>query len=670
MVFQKNRYLIFASTIGIMAVVCLMLLYRQLTLSTLLDHETRANVALTAVFSNSIWPAYRQMLAPGGTAAVRAAESPEIRGLHADVRHLMNGSKVVKVKIYSLDGLTIYSSDPSQIGQDKSDNGGFIRARAGQAESAITFRDEFDAFEGRLSDINVVSSYIPIRQAPGNRPEAVFEVYSDVTELVHRMRQVQWQIVLGVLGSVALIYGLLMFAARRADRAEARRREEAARSEAQLHYQAYHDPLTELPNRTSFHEALDKAVKRAERQGTLAGVLCIDVDRFKLVNDSLGHSAGDALLRKVAARLRYCVRDGDAIFRIGGDEFTVLAEGLADSDGAMHLAQRLLDAMREPLQINDQSIISTMSIGISLYPTDDVSPVKLLKNADAALSLAKEQGRNRFRFYTPELNAHALERLALESALQQALGQNEFVLYYQPRLAGDGQAVVAFEALLRWRRNDRLLSPAEFMSVLEQVGPMTEVGLWVLREACTQCVAWETAGYVPVRVSVNVSPRQFRDKDFLSTVTEALAESGLPGNRLELELTESALLDNPDEATATMHALKTLGVAISLDDFGTGYSSFSYLKHLPVDYLKIDRSFVREIDESARDSAIVAAIAGVAHSLGIGLVAEGVERTTQAARLTALGCHELQGFLYARPIPPTLASEWLTKVDKRRRVGH
>ncbi len=669
--FNSHRNLVIASTIGIVSVVCLMLLYRQLALASLIEHQTRSNVALTEVFSNAVWLRYRYLFeADAASARASGTGNLDLQRLDADVRRLMRGSKVVKVKVYDLEGTTVFSSDPAQIGEDKSENAGFLSALAGQAASNITYRNHFDAFEGRLSGINVIASYIPIFRRSATQPEAVFEVYSDVTGLMQQMRRVQWKIVIGVLGSVAIIYALLITAARRIDRAEAYRRQEVARVEALIRYQASHDSLTELPNRTYFQQYLERAIERAQRDGRMLGVLSIDVDRFKLVNDSFGHEAGDELLRLIAARLRYCVRQHDALCRIGDDEFAIVPVGLDYPRGGMDLARAILEIMKEPFFVKSQAIVTTVSIGISVFPDDDVEPEKLVKNADAAMYLAKEAGRNQYRFYTPELNAHAVERLALESELQQALGEDAFVLHYQPRLAVDQVTVVGFEALLRWRReHGQLVPPGEFIPVLEQNGLISEVGQWALREACLQCKAWDAAGLDPVRVSVNVSPLQFREPNFVQQVEDALARTGLEARRLELELTESALLDNPTEAIATMNALKALGVILSLDDFGTGYSSFSYLKLLPVDFVKIDRSFVRDLDESSKDVAIVAAIAGLADSLGIGIVAEGVETVSQAERLIAMDCHELQGFLYCKPVPPAVAEKWVGSAAGRRAMA-
>ena len=416
---KTNRYLVIASLIGCLAVVCLVLVYRQLALASLVEHETRSNAALTQVFSNSVWPNYRPLL-EAEDIGVPGTMPPGIRKLDADVRKLMRGSDVVKVKIYDANGLTIYSSDPTQIGEDKGDNNGFLGAISGHVASNITYRGQFDAFEGRRSNLNVVSSYIPIRNADTNEPEAVFEVYSDVTGLVEAMRSLQWTILFVVLGSVAALYLLLVNVAWRVDRAEAKRLEEAARNEARIRHQAYHDPVTGLPNRVNFQNNLGTAFERAESRGEVLVVMFLDVDRFKLVNDSLGHDAGDALLRLIAARLRDCLRQTDALFRVGGDEFTVLPEGLSSREEAADLAQRVLDAMKAPFLINSRSIGASVSIGLSTCPHDDDEPEKLVKNADAAMYLAKKNGRNRFCFYTPDLDEYSAEQSESEPPFNDA----------------------------------------------------------------------------------------------------------------------------------------------------------------------------------------------------------------------------------------------------------
>ena len=660
--FKSNRYLIFSTAIGIVSIVCLMILYRQIALASLVDSETRSNVALTEVMSNAIWSRYRNLIITDVASINEIGEiHPAIVQLDYDVKQLMRGStKLVKVKIYNLDGSTFYSSDPSQVNQDKRDNPGFLSARSGKIASNVTFRHEFDSFDGKQSDVNVVSSYIPIRNRLNGEPEAVFEVYSNVTDLIRQMQRLQWQIVIGVLGSMAIFYALLITNSRRVDRIESAHQEEASRSEAQILYQTYYDQVTELPNRLSFKEKLDQTISSARGHGTRMAVILMDIDRFKLVNDSFGDGAGDTLLRLITLRLSNSMRQSDMLFHMGGDEFTVLLENIDSSLSVSRLAKRMVESMKAPFYINGHSIVTTLSFGISIQDEDDIEPAKLVKNAEAAMYLAKERGGNQIQFYALELNENAQAQLAFESALQQALGNDEFVLHYQRRLAADEETVVGFEALIRWLRPDgQLASPAEFIPILEKIGLIHDVGRWVLFEACSQCKAWSDAGYDPLRISVNVSPRQFRDNEFVDLIRNVLTQTRLSAKYLELELTESALLDNPDKAIETMEELRAMGVTLTMDDFGTGYSSFSYLKNLPVDFLKIDRSFVREIEQNTKDAAIISAIASVAINLDIGLVAEGVEKYGQAKKLIQAGCQELQGFLYSKPVSANEAEKWL-----------
>jgi diguanylate cyclase (GGDEF)-like protein len=657
-VLNTSRYLLIAAMTGLAAVVCLLLVFRELAFSSLVRHETRSNVALTAVFSNSVWPRYRDPVAGG--AAHRARQQPSGPGLDAEVRRLMRGSTVMKVKIYDLSGRTLYSSEPSQIGEDKSDNAGFLTARSGGTASNVTFREALDTFEGERSQLNLVSSYVPIRRPGTDEVEAVFEVYSDVTGLIRQMRRVQWQIVAAVLGSVSIIYVLLLFTARRADRIEAQWRSALLRREQESRHQAYHDEVTGLPNRAYFQRALESAIDRARRDSRLLGVIFLDLDRFKVVNDSFGHDVGDELLRLVAVRLSRCVRGGDNLFRMGGDEFTILAEGISRPEELAGLAQRIVTAMERPFRIGSESIVTSMSVGISVFPCDAEVPAQLVKNADAAMYLAKESGRNGFRFFTPALNRNARERLAMESALRQALGREEFVLHYQPRLSARTKSVVALEALLRWRRDGtQLVPPATFLAALEHSGLITAVGEWVLAQACAQCKAWNDGRVEPVRVAVNVSPRQLMHQNFVRQVENALAASGLDAAHLELEIAESGVLEHALRIVDVMDRLKALGVVLTLDDFGAGYSCFGYLKRLPIDYIKIDRSLVRDLRKDSRDVSVVTAIAGLAQGLGVGLVGEGVETPVQATLLAAVGCHELQGFLYGEPATAGALGHWL-----------
>jgi diguanylate cyclase (GGDEF)-like protein len=654
-VLKLFRYSSFAGLIALVAVtVALSWFYRRLAFDALVETETRANVALTRAFANSIWPSYAAFV--GAAGKIPPSELPkraEIRRLDGELKLLAHGLDVVKVKVYDTNGLTVFSTDPRQIGQDKRTNAGFVRARSGEAASEITFRDHFDAWEGEIADRNIIATYVPVRIQGAAPVEAVMEVYSDVTPLVSKLERTQVRLAAGVIGALALLYALVLSIAGRSDRILREQEAERIASEERVRYQAYHDPLTGLPNRASFAQHLEQAIHRSKRFGWSLGLMFLDVDRFKRVNDSLGHEAGDELLRIAARRLQGSIRESDMLFRMGGDEFTVLLENVKGPEEAAAVAARMSQALAEPIELRHHEIAATVSIGIALYPKDDESGERLVKSADTAMYRAKDLGRNRYTFFTQEMNDRVESQLALEAGLQRAVRNDEFVLHYQPRVAAATRRVVGVEALLRWKHPERgLVPPGEFIPLLEESGLIVPVGARVIESACRQNKAWQDAGLPPMRVSVNISSRQFRTGSLEETVREALRASGLAPEWLEIELTESLLVENSEHAVAVMERLKAIGVAISIDDFGTGYSSLGYLKRFPIDSLKIDRSFVKDMRTSATDAAIVDAISALAHSLGLGLVAEGVEETGQAEFLRARYCTELQGYLFGRPVPP------------------
>jgi len=482
--------------------------------------------------------------------------------------------------------------------------------------------------------------------------EAVLEVYSDVTKLVDSTHAGQWKIIAAVLGAMAVVYALLQLILARYRRLLAEKERERAAQEERIRHQAYHDALTGLPNRASFTEHLEEAMRRAKRAGWPLAILFLDLDLFKRVNDSMGHDAGDRLLRVAAERIRRAVREADLLFRMGGDEFTVLLEDVRGPEEAAMVASRVLEAIAEPLSLQHHEIAVTSSIGIALYPRDDAVGERLVKAADTAMYRAKELGRNRYAFFAPEMNERVESQMAIEAALRRALKNEEFALYFQPRICAATGRATAAEALLRWKHPEwGLVEPARFVPLLEETGLIVPVGAWVLAEACRQAQAWQAAGLAPLRVSVNLSSRQFRSEALCDAVSEALRASGLSPQLLELELTESLLVENVEHAMGVMGRLKAIGTALSIDDFGTGYSSLGYLKRFPIDSLKIDRSFVRDIATSPKDAAIVKAISALARSLGLGLTAEGVEEPWQVEFLRARHCTEMQGFLFSRPLP-------------------
>ena len=423
-------------------------------------------------------------------------------------------------------------------------------------------------------------------------------------------------------------------------------------SEARIAYLAQHDPLTGLPNRTLLQDRLDQALAHAVRHGSRIAVLFLDLDRFKTINDSLGHMTGDRLLQGVALRLSDCTRETDTISRQGGDEFLIVLTDVDGPDDAARVAEKILDRLGPPFDIDGQLLATSFSIGIALFPDDGKCAESLMKNADTAMYHAKESGRNTYRFFDEVMNINALERLQLENALRQALDNQEFCLYYQPQVNLASGRIIGVEALLRWF-NGVLggVPPSSFIPLAEECGLIVPIGRWVLHQACRQAKAWQAQGYAPIPVAVNLSAMQFRRADMVATVREALEASGLSPQWLELELTESLLMQSGAQVENTLAELKALGVRMSIDDFGTGYSSLAYLKRFPVDCLKIDRSFVNDLIDDPDDAAIVRAVIQLGRSLRLDVIAEGTETHEQLDVLRAEGCVAAQGYVFSPPLP-------------------
>ncbi|HBA66601.1 MAG TPA: diguanylate cyclase [Methylococcaceae bacterium] len=431
-------------------------------------------------------------------------------------------------------------------------------------------------------------------------------------------------------------------------------------SEERLNYLAHHDPLTGLPNRLLFQDRLAQGILQAQRRKSMIAVMFLDLDRFKLINDTLGHPVGDELLVAVAERLRRCARETDTIARLGGDEFAVILSSMAHEEDVEHVAQKIIQALSSVFCVGGHEVFVTTSIGITFYPGLNNDRSKLLEQADVAMYHAKKHGRNNYQYYTADMNAAAYERLMLETNLRRALEREEFRLYYQPQIDVQSGSVTGVEALIRWQSPELgLVSPGEFIPLLEETGLIVPVGEWVIATACRQMKEWLDAGFPAMTMAVNLSARQFHQADLVERIAQILQELNLPPELLELELTESMVMESVDSAVEILHKLKRMGVKVAIDDFGTGVSSLGYLKHFPIDTLKISHDFVLNLPRDSVDASIASAVINLARNMQLSSVAEGVENSEQMDFLRNQDCERLQGYLFSRPIPAEKMSELL-----------
>jgi diguanylate cyclase (GGDEF)-like protein len=423
------------------------------------------------------------------------------------------------------------------------------------------------------------------------------------------------------------------------------------RAEEQIEFHAYHDVLTHLPNRKLFTDRLRQALNHAKRGGKSVAVMFIDLDHFKTINDTLGHTAGDELLLEMAHRLRDCVREDDTVARLGGDEFTIILSDLRHPEDALGVAQKILETVQKPMSIGATPIATSASIGIALYPVDGADAESLLRNADSAMYRAKEAGRNTYQLCTDEMKRRAMERLSIESRLRVAIRDEQLILAYQPQINLVTGRTIGVEALVRWNDPERgIIQPSTFIGIAEETRLIVPLGEWVLRTACMQTKEWHERGAGPLRVGVNLSARQFQQQDLVQMVRSALDEANLDPSALELEITETTAMQNADVSVEVLRALREIGVGISIDDFGMGYSSLNYLRRFPINAVKIDREFVNDLATDDDDAAIVSAVIGMARSLRLRVVAEGVENAAQFAFLRSRKCDEAQGFYFGRPV--------------------
>lgn len=427
---------------------------------------------------------------------------------------------------------------------------------------------------------------------------------------------------------------------------------ERKKNEETIRQLAFYDALTGLPNRALFNDRLSQELAKARRHKELLAIMFADLDRFKVINDTLGHTTGDLLLKAVSERLKNIIREGDTVSRLGGDEFIMLFPDITSPGDISRIAKKILESLSDVFELNDTEVYVTASIGISIFPENGDNVEILVKNADAAMYYAKEQGRNNYQFYGSAINASVLEKIRMQGNLRKAIAQNEFILHYQPQVNLSSGKIVGAEALIRWQHPDHgLLSPQEFIPLAEDNGLISPIGDFLIFTSCAQNKAWQEAGFPPIHIAVNISTYQFIQKGFIKKLSGLLEEIGLEPKYLEMEFTESILMQNSDLISSTLAELKSLGIRCSIDDFGTGYSSLSYLKYLPIDKIKLDRSFVTSLTTNPNDDAISKAIITMAHELNLKVTAEGVENVQQLEFLRSHMCDEAQGFLFSKPLP-------------------
>lgn len=538
------------------------------------------------------------------------------------------------------------------------DKYGFILAFNPAAETMF----QFSAAEVIGSKISI---FIPefltrlnVSDSGSDLGSAVDETISKTPEMLARRKDWStFSVELGVSEGV-VINGKLQYTALVRDISERKK------VEGELYQLANFDTLTGLPNRSQFKATLNTRLEEANRKKTKLALLFLDLDRFKVINDSLGHTIGDELLIQAADRLQLYTRQEDRVFRIGGDEFTIVLENFRDPRDLLSTINRILHEISQPFDLSGHEVVTTTSIGVSIYPEDGRNIHELLKNADTAMYKAKKEGRNNYQFFTEEMKIEAVNRLTVESKLRQALDKSEFTLHYQPKINSNSGGITGFEALIRWQHpEDGLVPPGEFIPIAEDTGMILPIGEWVLREACRQHMVWKRAGVSSGKIAVNLAAQQFHYPDIVNVVTNILNQEGMGPEDLELEITESTLMKDMDHTVKTQGALRALGVSLSLDDFGTGYSSLSYLKRFPVQTLKIDRSFVSNVIHNKQDASIVDAIINLAKSLNLKLVAEGVETKEQYEYMKARGCEDIQGYLFSPPLPASQATHFIQMMN-------
>lgn len=577
------------------------------------------------------------------------------------VRANLIDESVLRLNVWTSDGTLVYSSEPQLV--EKNYGLGELLGAALSGE-VVVFVEQLANRTGEhfgfLDRNKILEAYAPLRLGGPQQVVGAVEVYSDYDAVAAQIAATKRRVYGGIAVSIcALFIALLLLVKRDSDRMR--------KQETQLSFVAYHDSLTGLPNRRLFSDRLTVALAQAQRQDELVGVVLIDMDHFKLLNDSWGHTTGDELLQEVANRLQGAARESDTIARLGGDEFVLVLPGIRRPEDLAEVAEKLLSNLREQWQLDHREFQTTASAGIAIYPPDGKDAENLLKNADTAMYAAKDAGRNTYRFYNATMNAKFMMRFDTERALRRALKQSEFIVHYQPVVDVATGEIVCAEALVRWQDPEKgLIGPDNFIAIAEETGLIVPLGEWVLRSACAQTRAWRETGLAHLGLAVNLSGRQFRHADLVASIRRVLTDTQLDPSCLQLEITETIAMQDIELSVPILVRLRDLGLQTTLDDFGTGYSSLAYLKDLPMDTLKIDRSFLENVTTDSRDGVIVANTIALAHGLHLTVIAEGVETEEQLAFLREHHCDQFQGFLFSKPLPAAAFERLLSQAKKAR----
>ena len=657
-----------ASLVGIVVVaITLVYFYQSMAVKALMEREGQSNSDLARTIGNTLWPKYADFVwHADGIPLEQLAALPVIEQIRKDILHKIHGLRVVKVKIYDMQGLVVFSTQASQIGDNKRDNTGFKSARAGRDASEIIFRDTFSSFEGSIYDRNLVSSYVPVRRSFDQPVEGVFEIYSDVTPLLADIDNTRNRILVIITAMMLVLYLFLMVIVRRAHlQLQAHEVVQQREQRQRVDYLEYHDEVTGLLNRKGLLRQMQHYVMEERISNVGLGVVALKLLNLNNISGGLGHQRVMQLLRLAAERVKTCATGSHNLSHLDSSEFILVAENLFSESELDFIVDKLINLFAEPFNIDGKSVTLTIAIGMdSSWEDGDKSCEYQLSNALLALSeCVAAPGKQSLR-YEQSMELKKQEYLNLEVDISQALQRREFMLYYQPKIDVESGEVAGMEALVRWEHPNRgLVMPGGFIQLLEERGYIVELGQWILREACTQCRRWHDEGHDGLRVAVNVSLKQLVSKNFIEVVSTTLKQSGLPPQFLELELTESILAEETEAVGELLQQLKSTGVKLSMDDFGTGYSSLSYLMHFPFDYIKIDRTFIRDMMHNRNHAVLTSAIVTMAKSLNLGIVAEGVETPQQLARVREMGCDEVQGFYFSQAVTAASFPEVLADIN-------